>query len=231
MTDRKGHLGILDVLLALAKNGASKENITIAIPDIAEIMGVSTGELTGSVNRLISSNYLDGNINQNVGQIRISAKGESILRQAMVDLQSMFYGFPTQLRGVLFSGLSEGKYYVSLKGYSSQFQKILGWKPYPGTLNLKLQTPEDIDGFLRLRNAPSHLIEKFEEGGRTFGEVLLWHCEITSGSESETLGAVIHPVRTHHNPSDVMECIAPVSLRERYSLRDGDVIVVRPAFR
>ena len=47
MTDRKGHLGILDVLLALAKNGASKENITIAIPDIAEIMGVSTGELTG----------------------------------------------------------------------------------------------------------------------------------------------------------------------------------------
>src|SRR3990172_5505807 len=85
MTDRKGHLGILDVLLALAKNGASKENITIAIPDIAEIMGVSTGEFTGSVNRLISSNYLDGNVNQNVGQIRISAKGESILRQAMVD--------------------------------------------------------------------------------------------------------------------------------------------------
>ena len=35
--------------------------------------------------------------------------------------------------------MGEGSYYMSLKGYKKQFKEKLGYEPFPGTLNLKLE--------------------------------------------------------------------------------------------
>ena len=45
--------------------------------------------------------------------------------------------------GVLFSGLGEGAYYIMIKGYRKQFQSKLGFDPFPGTLNLRLDSTVD----------------------------------------------------------------------------------------
>ena len=46
------------------------------------------------------------------------------------------------LTGRVKSGLGEGRYYMSQKGYRAQFAKRLGIDPYPGTLNLRLSRAE-----------------------------------------------------------------------------------------
>ena len=42
------------------------------------------------------------------------------------------------LKGIIFTGLGEGAYYMSLEGYKKQFKKHLNFIPYPGTLNLRM---------------------------------------------------------------------------------------------
>ena len=43
-----------------------------------------------------------------------------------------------EFRRKIVSGMGEGAYYMSLKGYRNQFIEKLGYEPYPGTLNVKL---------------------------------------------------------------------------------------------
>lgn len=45
--------------------------------------------------------------------------------------------------GRVFSGVGEGSFYVSL--YSKKFLEKLGFRPYPGTLNLRLVN--DVEAF------------------------------------------------------------------------------------
>ena len=42
------------------------------------------------------------------------------------------------LNGTVQSGLGEGAYYMSLRPYTDQFLEILGFSPFPGTLNVQL---------------------------------------------------------------------------------------------
>ena len=46
-------------------------------------------------------------------------------------------------RGVVFSGRGEGSFYVSI--YARSFEEVLGFRPFPGTLNIRLQA--DIERF------------------------------------------------------------------------------------
>ena len=43
------------------------------------------------------------------------------------------------------SGMSEGAYYMSLKGHARQFVKRIGYVPFPGTLNAKLEEREFVE--------------------------------------------------------------------------------------
>ena len=47
-----------------------------------------------------------------------------------------------EMNGALETGLGEGGYYISKKGYMTQFEKKLGWKPFEGTFNLRLKEEE-----------------------------------------------------------------------------------------
>ena len=94
---------------------------------------------------------------------------------------------------------------------------------------MQLSTSEDIEAFQQLLKSPAHLIHGFEHEGRTLGEVLLWKCHLL-GMNNKTLdGAVIHPVRTHHNSRSMIEIISEVNLREYFSLRSGDTLIVKLA--
>ena len=45
------------------------------------------------------------------------------------------------MRGRVVGGLGQGQYYISRKGYRHQFIQKLGFVPFPGTLNIKLDEP------------------------------------------------------------------------------------------
>ncbi|MEM1519646.1 MAG: DUF120 domain-containing protein, partial [Pyrobaculum sp.] len=139
--------------------------------------------------------------------VKISQKGREYLSTVLKDLMRFFNINSIKLEGYVVSGLGEGAFYMSLKGYRKAFEKVLGYVPYPGTLNIKL-TPQSLPLRRYLDGLPGIYIPGFSNGVRTYRGVRLFKAKIR-GVET----AVVIPERTHHS-SDVIEIIAPMKLRD-----------------
>jgi len=142
-----------------------------------------------------------------------------MLKKELNDYQDIFCGKGKEkiLRGRVITGLGEGQYYISREGYMMQFRDKLGFDPYPGTLNIKLDPPS-IE--VRKRIGANIRIMGFTDNNRTFGSGSCFTIKI-----KEQEGAVIIPERTHY-PEDIIEIIAPVNLREYLSVKDGSIVDV-----
>jgi riboflavin kinase len=125
------------------------------------------------------------------------------------------------LEGVLFSGLGEGAYYIAKDGYRKQFIEKLGFDPYPGTLNLKLTTDYDIKTLAELEKYPAVELEGFKNETRSFGPVKCYPAMVNN----RVKGAVVFAMRTHYDTS-VLEIVAPVFLRSKLKLKDGNKVKV-----
>lgn len=163
---------------------------------------------------LISRQFLpDGQV------ISITKNGIDILQKELNDYNEIFSGNGNIkiLSGKLITGLGEGQYYISLEGYRTQFREKLGFDPYPGTLNVKLDA-KSID--IRKKITENIRITGFTDQNRTFGKGTCFRIRI-----SDIDGAVITPERTHY-PEDIIEIIAPVNLRDHLDIKDGNKINV-----
>ena len=151
--------------------------------------------------------------------ISITEYGLSMLQRELNDYLEIFSGNGKQkiLAGKVITGLGEGKYYISLEGYRKQFEEKLGFNPYPGTLNVKLDKPS-IE--LRKRINGTVRISGFTSENRTFGSGSCFNIMI-----KDIRGAVIVPERTHY-PEDIIEIIAPVNLRDYLDVKDGSIVEV-----
>ncbi len=97
--------------------------------------------------------------------------------------------------------------------------KKLDFKPYLGTLNLKLSDrgPSKLEVLKKSHAIP---IDGFKNGDRTFGDVRAYPAMIKNLS-----CAVIIPTRSHH--MDVIEVISKHYLRGRLNLKNGDSVELR----
>lgn len=154
-------------------------------------------------------------------QVTITGAGEDALRQEYCDYYRLFgrQERTLVLVGAVQSGLGEGAYYMSLKQYTGQFEGILGFIPFPGTLNVKLQSQAALQR-KRLSGADWKVIQGFESEGRTFGNVKCLPCFIR-----DVPCGIIIPGRTHY-PEELLEIVSPEGLRKRFSLKDGDEVAV-----
>ena len=125
------------------------------------------------------------------------------------------------IHGIVFTGLSEGSYYVGLEGYRKQFRAKLGFDPYPGTLNLRVKR-EDLNERRMLESFPSVYIEGFANEKRTYGPAKCFRAIVNNKVSS----AIIVPIRAHYG-EDVIELISPHQLRKQLKLKDGDVVTVK----
>jgi len=122
-----------------------------------------------------------------------------------------------KLKGKVFSGIGEGEFYMSQEGYIKQFEKLFGFTPFPGTLNVRADMNE-IKQFIK--TGKSILIEGFSANGRSFGKLIGFRVHINNVS-----CVLIIPERTQHN-SDVIELVSEVKLRKALNLNDGDVVTI-----
>ncbi|HXW94466.1 MAG TPA: DUF120 domain-containing protein [Nitrososphaerales archaeon] len=120
-------------------------------------------------------------------------------------------------KGTVFTGLNEGAYYISLKGYAKSFRKALGFEPFPGTLNLRLVNQAMIEQRRLLDLRQGIIIPGFTDGKRSFGPVKVFKAKI-GGNHA---GAVLAIERTHYD-SSVLELISPNNLRRALGISDGD---------
>ncbi len=208
-------------LFTLAKMGAQSKTLEISSTKLGKKMNVSQQTASRRLQQLEEKGWLTREITRKGQFVRLTELGMNMLLEIYLWLQTIFDKKPPVLimEGELFSGMREGRYYISVEGYKNQFKEKLGFEPYPGTLNLKLKSYSDLQTKKILLNYPGVMIEPFENKGRTFGEVKCFKTLINDKVE----GAVLLIQRTHYG-EDVLEVISPEYLREKMKLKDGDKI-------
>ena len=125
------------------------------------------------------------------------------------------------LKGTLVSGMGEGAYYMSLKGYTKQFKSKIGYIPFPGTFNVKLGKKEYIEAIRQFEGMEGVHIDGYSDGKRTYGWVKCFKAKLNSSYDCE----LIRLERTHHDTSTI-ELIAKNNLRKIAKLSDGYKITI-----
>ena len=126
--------------------------------------------------------------------------------------------------GHIITGMGEGAYYMSLDGYKKQFKEKLGYEPYPGTLNIKLNSMLFVEAKKEMLKYPSINIEGFSDQSRTFGWV---KCYPASINDSKNINSSILILERTHYDDSIIELIAPFSIKEQFSLKNGDYIKLK----
>ena len=126
-----------------------------------------------------------------------------------------------ELEGTLVSGMGEGAYYMSLKGYTKQFKSKIGYIPFPGTLNVRLDKKIHQEAIKQFENLDGTMIESFSDGKRTYGWVKCFHAKINQSINCE----LIILERTHHDNS-IIELISKLCIKKLGKLKNGSQVTI-----
>lgn len=211
-----------DALLDLAKRGCLDRFTVVRTRELAGAIGRSQQSASSYLMSLERDGLVERSYSGRTSKVKITGKGRKLLFDQFQEYRALFEKGPGTdrliLSGRAVSGFGEGAYYVSLGHYSRQIRDKLGFLPYTGTFNVELR-PNDVPALARLSSLSGITLSGFEEGGRTFGEVVCYPCTV-EGVE----GAILIPKRTHY--SDRIEVIAPAYLRGELGKGEGDEVTV-----
>ncbi len=156
--------------------------------------------------------------------VRITAKGHTEMTRISSILKSRLESSPSylELKGNIISGMGEGAYYMSMKGYTKQFKEKLGYVPFPGTLNVKLKDKEFSEARRSLGAYDGIMINGFSDGKRTYGWVKCYPAKINNSID----GALITLERTHYDDS-IIELISHTNIKKATKLSNGSQISVK----
>jgi len=156
--------------------------------------------------------------------VKITHKGYSELVKLNSVLSSSLGAitYNMELKGSVISGLGEGAYYMSLKGYTKQFKSKINYIPFPGTLNIKLNQQRDSRAVQQLADLDGTMIEPFSDGKRTYGWVKCFHAKLNNSINCE----LIRLERTHHDNS-IIELISKSNLRKTAGLKTGSKVRIK----
>jgi Transcriptional regulator of a riboflavin/FAD biosynthetic operon len=205
----------VETLKRLALMGANREQVSLSSSIFASTLGTSPQTAARKLSSLEDDGYIARVVTSEGQKVRITEKGILRLRQEYLDYVKVFeepHGIV--IRGRVTTGLGEGQYYISLDGYRRQFNQKLGFDPFPGTLNLKLNepfVPPEQDAIK---------IDGFKDENRTFGGCKCYKINIRG-----IHCAIVRPDRTSYSPT-LVEIIAPVNLRKALGVGDGDEVEV-----
>ena len=209
----------------IALQGGTRHPIHISSTNLSQNLGVSQQSASRYLIELVDRGYLERRLAQGGQVITVLKKGITVLRKEFSEY-SLIFGTQKEIemKGALETGLGEGGYYISKKGYMDQFQKKLNWKPYEGTFNLRLNDDE-VPKIEAMKAAEGILIEGFEQEGRTFGKAWVFKCSLKNGKKIVNECAIISPKRTHYRR--VVEVISPIFLRDKLNAKDGDIFTIK----
>jgi riboflavin kinase len=117
--------------------------------------------------------------------------------------------------GTVFSGKGEGKKFVAMPWVKRQIEEKMGFSPYAGTLNIHL-TKENIKKKILLENKKEIVVEP--QAGYCPG-ALFRAC-------IGALDCAVVVPKVPNYPSNVLEIVAPVCLRDHLKLVDGSLVAV-----
>ncbi len=208
-------------LFELLLLGAASGAVGISTTRLAGLLGCSQQSASRHLKLLEEMGLVSRRLGASGSLVGITGAGLDALSEVYFAMKGRIEGSgegTLVFEGVVFSGMSQGSYYVSQPFYREQLREKLGFDPFLGTLNLRLG-----EGYLEQRRVlegwPAIRIEGFRSEDRAFGGGRCYPLLVND----EVEGALVVADRTAYDLS-VMEVIAPVNLRERLGLEDGDTV-------
>ena len=211
-------------LAELLSKGARYNFVQITTSSLGKSIQKSQQAASKHILELENGGFIDRIMTGRHLSVKIPQKGYSELVKLHSVLGYSLDSSPSylELNGSVISGLGEGAYYMSLNGYTKQFKIKIGYVPFPGTLNIKLNQLQATQIIQQLDELDSTVIEPFSDGKRTYGWVKCFHATLNNSIKCE----VIRLERTHHD-SSVIELISKTSLRKTARLKTGSKVRVK----
>jgi riboflavin kinase len=214
---------LMSELFELVKLKAHVNFVEVSTEEIAERAGHSQQAASQHLQKLEKLGLVE---RRRIGlrfAVRLTPKGCDVVNSEYSQLKAAVEGGKDEFdfKGRVFQGLGEGAYYIGLEGYKRQFSKVLGFDAFPGTLNVKLESPIQMEQKRELRSREGLKIEGFENGKRTYGGARCYRAKVNGKYPA----AVLVIDRTHYDDS-VMEIISPVNFRKELGLKNGDEVTV-----
>ncbi len=210
---------LLQTLKELALLGAIKNKIEISSQELARRLDTSQQTASRYLLELDKKGAITRELGIKKQLIQITSSGVEILQREHLQYQQIFeLTDRIHFKGKVVSGLGEGRYYTEQSSYVEQFEQKLGFKPYPGTLNVEIEHIEK-NKLRLLKNYDAVIVDGFENGNRTFGGVRCFRAKING-----TNGAIVLPLRSHY--SNILEFISEHFLREKLGIEDDDEVKI-----
>ena len=156
--------------------------------------------------------------------VKITPKGFSEMVKLSAILQKSLDSSSSyvELKGTLVSGMGEGAYYMGLKGYTKQFESKIGYVPFPGTLNVRLDQKIHQEAIKQFETLNGVKIKSFSDGKRTYGWVKCFSAKLNNSTNCQ----LIILERTHHDDS-IIELISKICIRKNAKLKDGSKVSIK----
>ncbi len=122
-----------------------------------------------------------------------------------------------EIEGKVFSGMNVAKEYLKMNQYQLEIKDITGFKPFPGTLNLRSSKEEVKNG---LNEVSPARISSFSFEGEEYSGIDVYPATV-QGHDA----AVLRMDVTDYGP-EVVEIVAKHKLRETLDIQDGDKVKV-----
>ena len=211
-------------LAQLISKGAKHNFVPITTSSLGKSIKKSQQAASKHLLELEKDGFIQRIMNGRKVSVKLTSKGYSEMVKLSSVLKSSLTSFPSyiELKGILISGMGEGAYYMSLKGYTDQFKKKIGYVPFPGTLNVKLQQKEFIEAVKQFDALEGVKINGFSDGKRTYGWVKCFNAKLNNAVNCE----LIILERTHHDDT-VIELISKFNLREKIKIKNGSKLNIQ----
>jgi riboflavin kinase len=215
------HILTLSYLLS---KGAKHNYIAITTSALGKSIQKSQQSASKHLLELEENQFVERIVSGRNTSVKITDKGFSEMVKLSTVLQKSLNSFPShvEIKGTLVSGMGEGAYYMGLKGYTKQFKSKIGYIPFPGTLNVRIDQKIHQEAIKQFETLNGIKIKSFSDGKRTYGWVKCFPAKLNNSVNCD----LILLERTHHDNS-VIELISKTCLRKTAKLKDNAKISIK----
>lgn len=207
-------------LRKIALLGGIDDYIAVSSRELGDALEMSQQSASKRILELLELGLIVRDLGARKQRIKLTITGVDELKKEYNEYRRIFeLTDHITLHGSIKDGMGEGQYYIDQEGYRTQFESKLGFKPYPGTLNISVDK-EDVGKLDVIKSTAGIYINGFNHGGRSFGDVIAYKSKIKNIE-----CAIVVPARSHY--VDIIEVICQYHLRRTLSIGTDDRVDVK----
>ena len=127
------------------------------------------------------------------------------------------------LTGIIFSDLGQASSFMALAWVQDSLKECLGYYPFPATLNLRPKAAEDSQIWCRAQSEMAGV--PLPPAANGFCSARIFRVAITGQAKGSVEGAILLP-EVKDYPSDKIEIVAPMQLKNHLAVQDGDQLTL-----